>query len=81
MATIVVETTQQEQEAVIAAIKKIGKVTIPMTTIAKEAHIGQNRVRYVLTDLLDAGKIKREETKAINPHYVRYKYEVIEEEV
>lgn len=48
-----------------------------MTRVAKEAGIGNNRVRYVITDLIEAGKVKRIATKAMSKHYVRYKYEVL----
>ena len=41
------------------------------------AGMNQSRVRYVITDLEEAGKIKRVPVKAFNVHYIRYKYEVL----
>lgn len=77
MAQINIITTPEEQSKVLVAIKKLQGQTIAVSAIAREAGINQNRVRYVITDLLEAGKIKREATKAFNAHYIRYKYEVI----
>lgn len=78
MAQINIVTTQEEQAKVLTAIKKLQGTTVAVSTIAKTAGMNQNRVRYVVADLLEAGKIKREATKAFNKHYVRYKYEVVE---
>lgn len=77
MATIVIETTKIEQDKVLAALKELQGETIALTRVAKEAGIGNNRVRYVITDLIEAGKVKRIATKAMSKHYVRYKYEVL----
>lgn len=77
MAQIIINTTPEEQRMVIEALKKIQGKTVSISVIATEAGINASRVRYVITDLLDAGKIKREPTKAFNKHYVRYKYEVL----
>lgn len=77
MAQINIVTTATEQQKVLNAIRKLQGRTVAMSTIAKEAGMNQNRVRYVITDLLEAGKIKREATKAFNKNYIRYKYEVL----
>lgn len=77
MAQINIITTKEEQDRVLATIKKLQGQTVAVSAIAKEAGLNQNRVRYVVTDLLEAGKIKREASKAYNKHYVRYKYEVL----
>lgn len=77
MATINIVTSQEEQERVLEAIKKFQGQTVAVSAIAAMAGMNQNRVRYVITDLLDAGKIKREATKAFNKNYIRYKYEVV----
>lgn len=76
MAQINITTTPEEQNKVLQAIKKLQGQTVAVTAIAKEANMNPNRVRYVITDLLEAGKIKREATKAFNKNYIRYKYEV-----
>lgn len=78
MAQISIVTTAVEQEYVLKAIKELQGKTVAVSEIARTAGMNPNRVRYVITDLLEAGKIKREATKAFNKHYVRYKYEVIE---
>lgn len=77
MAQINIVTTVEEQEKVLEAIRKLQGQTVAVSGIAREAGMNQNRVRYVITDLLDAGKIKREPTKAYNKNYIRYKYEVV----
>lgn len=77
MATINIATTAEEQEKVLAAIKKTQGQTIAVANLANYAGMYQNRVRYVIADLLEAGKIKREPTKAFNKNYIRYKYEVV----
>lgn len=78
MAQINIVTTAEEQRRVLGAIKKLQGKTVSMSAIADEADMNPNRVRYVITDLLEAGKIKREASKAFNKHYIRYKYEVTE---
>lgn len=77
MAQITITTTPEEQEKVLAAIKKLQGQTVAVSTIATVANMNQSRVRYVITDLLEAGKIKRDATKAFNKNYIRYKYEVL----
>ena len=77
MAQINIITTEEEQQCVLEAIKKLSGKTVAVSAIAKEAGMNQNRVRYVVSDLEEAGKIKRIPTKAFNKHYIRYKYEVL----
>jgi DNA-binding IclR family transcriptional regulator len=77
MAQINITTTEEEQNGVLEAIKKLSGKTVAVSTIAKEAGMNQNRVRYVVSDLEEAGKIKRVPTKAFNEHYIRYRYEVL----
>lgn len=77
MARIEINTTPEEQSVVIEAIRKLQGKAIAVSAIAKEAGMNQNRVRYVIVDLEEAGKIKRIPTKAFNKHYIRYSYEVL----
>lgn len=77
MAQINIVTTAEEQDKVIKALKNLVGQTVAMTRIAKEASLNPNRVRYVITDLEEAGKIRRVPTKAFNEHYIRYTYEVL----
>ena len=77
MAQINITTTIEEQDRVLEAIKKLQGQTVAVSAIASMAGMNQSRVRYVITDLEEAGKIKRVPTKAFNEHYVRYRYEVL----
>ena len=77
MAQINITTTEEEQNCVLEAIKKLSGKTVAVSAIAKEAGMNQNRGRYVVSDLEEAGKIKRVPTKAFNEHYIRYRYEVL----
>lgn len=76
MAQINIVTTQDEQQTVLEAISTLVGKTVAVSDIARKAGLNQNRVRYVITDLEEAGKIKRIPTKAFNKHYIRYTYEV-----
>ena len=78
MAQINITTTVEEQNKVIQAIKDLQGKTVPVSEIATVANLNQNRVRYVIADLLEAGKITREATKAYSKHYVRYRYFIAE---
>lgn len=77
MAQINITTTESEQNCVLEAIRKLSGKTVAVSAIAKEAGMNQNRARYVVSDLEEAGKIKRIPTKAFNEHYIRYRYEVL----
>ena len=79
MAQINIVTTPEEQEIVLKAIATLSgqTVAVAVSDIAKKAGLNQNRVRYVITDLEEAGKIKRIPTKAFNKHYIRYSYKVL----
>ena len=77
MAQIVIETTPDEQAKVLEVLRGHPDEVLAMSAIAKEAGINQNRVRYIIIDLEEAGKIKRIPAKAFNAHYIRYKYEVL----
>lgn len=79
MAQINIITTADEREKVLNALKELVDKTVAVSEIAKKAGMNPNRVRYVVTDLEDAGKIRRIPTKAFNKHYVRYKYEIVQE--
>ncbi len=79
MACIIITTTAEEHAKVLSALKELEGKTVSVSEIAKKAGMNPNRVRYVISDLVDAGKILRIPTKAFNKHYVRYKYEVVKE--
>jgi len=77
LAHIIITTTTEEQTKVLSALNDLEGKTVSVSEIAKKAGMNPNRVRYVISDLVDAGKILRIPTKAFNKHYVRYKYEVV----
>ena len=77
MAQINITTTIEEQDRVLEVLKKVQGQTVAVSAIASMAGMNQSRVRYVITDLEEAGKIKRVPVKAFNAHYIRYKYEVL----
>ena len=77
MAQFVVETTPEEREAILNVIKQIEGQTVPVRVIAEMADMAQSRARYALIDLLEARKIERVASKAINKHYVRYSYKLL----
>lgn len=77
MASITIETTPEEREAVLHVIKELDGQQVPVAKIANEAGLGQTRARYVLMDLIEQGKIRRVAQRAINKHYIRYSYEII----
>ena len=79
MAVINITTTQEERNEVLLALKNLTGKTIAVSAIAQAVGLNQSRVRYVLEDLVEAGKIKRVPTKAFNKHYIRYKYEIVGE--
>lgn len=77
MPKITIETTAEEQEAVLKAIKSLDGQVVAVRVIAEEAGLPQSRARYALVDLIEAGKVAREASKAFNKHYVRYSYKII----
>ena len=76
MAQFVVETTAEEQQKVMDAIKQVEGEVVPVSKLAKLAGLSQSRTRYVIFDLIDAGKIQRIPSKAFNKHYIRYSYKI-----
>ena len=77
MAKFVVETTPEEQDAVLAVLKELHGQIAPISAIAQKACMRPSRTRYAIVDLIEAGKVKKEAHKAYNKHYVRYSYEVL----
>ena len=77
MPKITIETTHEEQEAVLKAIKSLDGQVVAVRVIAEEAGLPQSRTRYALVDLIEAGKVERIASKAFNKHYVRYSYKII----
>lgn len=77
MAQINIITTSEEQNRVLDVVRELQGQTVSVSAIASMAGMNQSRVRYAITDLEEAGKIRRIPVKAFNVHYIRYKYEVL----
>lgn len=77
MAQVIINTTSEEQNKVLQALKSLNGETAPVSTIARMAGLRDSRVRYAIQDLVDAGRIEKIPTKAFNKHYVRYCYKVL----
>lgn len=77
MASINIITTPEEQEVVLKALATVEGQTLSVTKIARLAKLNPNRVRFIILDLVDAGKVERIPTRAINSHYIRYSYKVV----
>ena len=77
MVQITINTTPEEREQVIEALKEFVDKTVSVAEVAREADMNPSRVRYVIVDLLDSGRVRRVPTKFYNEHYKRYSYEVI----
>lgn len=78
MAQFTITTTKEEQQKVLQVLCNLHGIVTPVSKIAKLADLRPTRTRYILEDLVEAGKIKREIARAINPHYIRYKYKVLD---
>lgn len=77
MAQFIVETTPEEQARVIEAIRQVEDQQVPVSKLAKLADLSPSRTRYVILDLIEAGKIERVPSKAFNKHYIRYSYKIL----
>lgn len=78
MAKITITISEDEKKDVIKAIKRLGKhEMLAVSKIAKEAGMNPNRVRFIIEDLVDEGRIVRHVAKSFNARWIRYKYEVI----
>ena len=58
-------------------LKQVEGLTVAVSRLAEMADMSQSRVRYAILDLLEANKIQKIPTKAVNKHYVRYTYKVL----
>lgn len=76
MPQIIIETTPEEQAAVLKALKDVEGNIVAVRTIAEAAGLSQSRTRYALIDLIEAGKVTREAAKSFNKHYLRYSYKI-----
>lgn len=77
MAKFEIETTPEEQNKVLKALKQFEGQTVSVDAIATKADMRASRVRYVIVDLIEAKKVERVPTKAFNKHFVRYTYKIL----
>ena len=77
MANFTIETTPEEQEAVLQVLRDLEGKTVAVRVIAEKAKMSQSRARYAILDLVDAKKVERVPTKAFNERYIRYTYKVL----
>ena len=77
MAKFEIATTPEAQAKVYEVLKQVQGKTIAVAAIAKLAKMNSSKVRYVILDLIDLGKVKRKQEKAFNEHYIRYSYEIL----
>jgi DNA-binding IclR family transcriptional regulator len=77
MAQITITTTPEERGQVLKVLIDLAGATVSVSAVAKQAKMNPNRVRYVIADLEEAGKINKIPTKVFNKHYARYKYEIV----
>lgn len=77
MAHFEITTTPEEQAKVLEVLRNLQGNTVSVSKVASIATLPQSRVRYVLTDLVDAGKVCKVPTKAFNARYIRYRYDVM----
>lgn len=77
MAIINVKIEESEKTSMIKAIKKHKGKTISVAKLAQEAGQNPNRARFVISELLEEGRIKRVTTKTFNDRYIRYAYDII----
>mgnify|MGYP001302958823 CR=1 FL=1 len=77
MAKINIHTTKDEQDLVLIALGGFKDKVVSTYTISKLVGLSPSKVRYVIMDLEEAGKVRRIPVKAFNKHYIRYKYEIL----
>lgn len=76
MAKLNIEFSKEEKTAMLKAVKSNKGKTISVAALAKEAGLNPNRSRFLIEEMLDEGVIIRTATKAFNPKYVRYSYDI-----
>lgn len=77
MAKIIIKITEEEKKAILLVVRRLQGKIISIATIAKHAKMNSNRVRFIVEDLMEENKIKREVAKMYNERYVRYYYTIV----
>lgn len=78
MANIPLNIKEYEKINVLNAVRLLKDKATSVDKIASMTDISSNRVRFVIEDLLDEGRLFREVVKNYGPRYIRYKYSITE---
>ncbi len=78
MATVTIQTSNAEKLRILEALHEVGDRQVTLRELGVMTEKSPTRVRYILLDLEEEGKIKRVPIVAFNKNYVRYKYVVTE---
>lgn len=73
--------TDTQVKKVLIYLKRHPGEVLAVADIANTLHFPHSTIRYLLVDMEERGLIKRIPTKAFNCHYIRYTYEVLNQEV
>ena len=68
---------EKEKKKLIKVIKKHEGIMMSVSQIADKADFNPNRTRFIIEELLEEGRIKRNVEKKFNDRYIRYSYEVV----
>lgn len=83
MAKFEINTTVEERQRVVGAIRRLNKdepgKAMPISKVAKAAGMSDHRTRYALVDLEEAGYIDKIAILSYNKHYTRYRYDIVKE--
>lgn len=74
MANILINIKEYEKINVLNAVRILKDNATSVDKIASKTDVSPNRVRFIIEDLLDEGRLVRTVTKALNPRYIRYQY-------
>lgn len=78
MIAIVIKTTYEEQKKVLKAVEMFEGKIVSVADLASCAGLNQSRARYALMDLVDQGVVERIPEKAFNKNYIRYSYNIVQ---
>lgn len=76
---IVIEISEQEKLEVMKLMKKFEGVPVSIAKIAESGDLNPNRTRFVVSDLVEEGRLKKILVKDYGPHYRRYAYTIPKE--
>lgn len=80
MPSIAVKIYDEEKDKLEQIVKKNQGETITLKKLAEEAEQNVNRCRFIMEALIEEERVRKVPTKKYNAKYIRYKYEVVENE-